>query len=131
MASRSIGVSGASNTKRVVEGISVAGATVVAPDATVVGAVVEATAVGAVVVGVIVVGAVVEATAVGAVVVGVIVVGAVVEATVVVAVVVEATAVEVVTTGRATGSGVSEPQEAATAKSRATAKDVRGLLTSR
>ena len=47
MASRSIEVGGASNTKRVVEEISVAGAIVVAPDATVVEAtVVEVVAAG-------------------------------------------------------------------------------------
>ncbi|MCH2623551.1 MAG: hypothetical protein MKZ66_09940, partial [Acidimicrobiales bacterium] len=60
------------------------------------------------------------------------VVGAtVVGATVVGATVVGAAIVEVVTAGRATGSGVSEPQEAAAAKSAATARDVGGLRTSR
>ena len=104
MASRSIGVGGASNAKRVVEGISVAGATVVAPDATVVGT----TVVGTTVVGTRVVGT----TVVGTTVVG-------------------TTVVEGVTAGRATGSGVSEPQEAAAAKSAATTRDVGDLRTSR
>ena len=113
LASRSIGVAGASNTTRVVEGISAAGATVVAPDATVgEGAVVGATVVGATVVGATVVGATVVAGAVEGAVEG-------------------ATVVEVLAADRGTNSDGSEPQEKATAKITATANDVGGLRTSR
>jgi len=124
LASRSIGVAGASNTTRVVEGISAAGATVVAPDATVVE--------GAVAVATVVEGAAVEATVVeGAAVEATVVEGAVVEATVVEGAVVVATVVEVLAADRGTNSDGSEPQEKATAKITATANDVGGLRTSR
>ena len=103
LASRSIGVAGASNTTRVVEGISAAGATVVAPDATVV----EGAVVGATVVGATVVAGAVEGAVEGA------------------------TVVEVLAADRDTNSDGSEPQEKATAKITATANDVGGLRTSR